>query len=85
MAGSQNITSQGPHGSGPLGQSGLDASGTVVRESRRDLVEPHQRQTETHRQAPHTPTEGIDRPEVPIGVRGFCRPERHRPRGRRGD
>ena len=72
MAGSQNITSQGPHESGPLGQSGLNASGTVVRESRRDLVEPHQPQTESHRLASRTPTEGIDRPEIPIEVRGFC-------------
>ena len=40
MAGSQNMTSQGPHESGPPGQSGLNASGTVVRESRRDLAEP---------------------------------------------
>jgi hypothetical protein len=72
MAASQNTTQQAPQGSGPLGQSGVGPSETVRRNDPSEFVVPGRPQTDSHAQVSRSPTEEIDRPEIPIEVRRFC-------------
>ncbi len=72
MAESQNIASQAPRGSGPLGQSGISPSGTVQQDDPSEFVVPHRPPVDSHGQVSRSPTEEVDRPQVPIEVRVFC-------------
>src|SRR5215813_9690851 len=72
MAESQNTTSLAPQGSGPLGQSGITPSGTVRQNHQSDFVVPHRPQIDSHGRVSRSPTDGVDRPEIPIEVRAFC-------------
>ena len=72
MAESQNIASQAPQGSGPLGQSGISPSGTVQQDDPSEFVVPHRPPVHCHGRGRTLPDEEVDRPEVPIEVRVFC-------------
>ncbi len=72
MAESQNITTQGPQGSGPLGKSGINPSGTVQQNAQSEFVVAHRSQIGSHGQVSRSATEEVDRLEIPIEVRAFC-------------
>src|SRR5262245_61726809 len=72
MAESQNLTSQAPQGSGPLGQSGISPSGTVQQDDQSGFVVPRRPGFASHGQVSDSPTEAVDRPEIPSEVRVFC-------------
>jgi hypothetical protein len=72
MAESQNTTSQAPQGSGPPGRSGMSPSGTVQQNDRSEFVVPHRPRIDSHCRLSRSPTEEVDRPEIPIEVRAFC-------------
>jgi hypothetical protein len=72
MAESQDITSQAPQGSGPLGQTGITPSGPVQQNDRGEFVAPHLPQIDPHGQVSRSPAEAVDRPDIPIEVRALC-------------